>query len=1035
MVLKVPAEILAPLIEKLSNLTTQNSVDNSIPATALRTVVTSFPRPVHGLPPSKASQDAYSAISKVLIPRLVGYVVIPHGLKNQPEPPRGMLQADSENGVDSDAIDVLTEVARCFGPMLQDVEIRALQKALSDILEYNKTGSVVKKKAVVAISILAAYFSDGLLSSFVSELIESFRSSHLTLVKRRLLITTVGSLARSVPQRFGPYLKTIAPFVLSALSEQELDEAMEDIAEDGEPNPQVEELREAALVALEGFLASCSNDMRPYTQESINAALRYVKHDPNIANEDDEEMGGTQSAEDDEAGTDGFDNEVDEDFEEEEGLSEDDDVSWKVRRCAAKVLYTIISTRGSGDLLEDGTLYQRIAPVLVRRFKEREENVRLEVLTTLGTLVRKTGESLDLSTSSFIDDGNHMAFSIPQSRKRRRGGSDASMFDTQAAVSLSTGVTSPVTPPSPISGPRADLAKLSPVLLDGIAKLLKGSSNSTKQAAVSLLKDVVRVQHGGLSEYLNQIIDPLIDAIKTSNTLAGAPTAASSGAGGSATGSTLRTEALALVGAIAETHASSVLLPYAGKVVPGVVGAVRDKYYKVSSEALGAAEQLVKALTPPRSPVADQKHQAHLENLYHVIVDRVTANDADVEVRQRAIHALGVLLARTSGQEGAKLVSSSKRLAALDVLHDRLNNETTRLSAVRAIDTVAALALDKKDFKSVWVRSVSLELGAQLRKADRTLRGASLGALKNLVVNPAGHANLDDKTTQALVDVLSPVLNASDLHLLGLALIILARLVQGNARKVVNDEMNTALCTIILAPLGGAVLDAFLILLRTIGEQGVGKPLMQGLLKDVGVTGDPTVVGKAIGTLLVSGGSSVGVGIDDFAAELQTAQDDQRKCLALSILGEAGLRMGLSYPLQPSLFMSHFKSKSDHVPLAAAVALGRAGAGNVANFLPVILSAIDDGSNSQYLLLHSVKEILQSAGDARASVARFSQQLWEELIAASQTEDNKAVGAECLGRLAMLDPKTYLPLLQVGDLEKPYRSLLTTFPLELSQRP
>jgi cullin-associated NEDD8-dissociated protein 1 len=437
----------------------------------------------------------------------------------------------------------------------------------------------------------------------------------------------------------------------------------------------------------------------------------------------------------------------------------------------------------------------------------------------------------------------------------------------------------------------------------------------------------------------------------------------------------------------------------------------------VSSEALGVAEQLVKAITPPRSSFVDEKHRALLGNLYQAILDRVTANDADLEVRQRAIHALGVLLARTSGQAGARLIPLPERISALDILRDRLNNEITRLSAVRAIDTVAALASDKKDFKPVWVRTVSLELGAQLRKADRTLRGTSLGALKNLTVNPAGHANLDDKTTLALVDVLIPVLNTNDLHLLGLALVILARLVQGNAKIVVNGELNTALCAVVLAPLSGAVLDAFLILLRSIGEYGVGKPLMQGLLKEVGVAGDPAVVGKAIANLLVSGGSSVGVSVDDFIAELRTAQDDQRKCLALSVLGEGGLRMGESSPLRPALFMSHFKSKSDLVPLAAAVALGRAGAGNVGKFLPVILTAMDDGSNSQYLLLHSIKEILQYSNDTHASVTRHSQQLWDKLLAASQTEDNRAVGAECLGRLTMVDPKTYLPLLKVSDAE------------------
>ncbi|MCJ1305298.1 hypothetical protein MMC08_008112, partial [Hypocenomyce scalaris] len=349
---KVPPEILAPLIEKLSNLKTTNSVDNSIPATALRTLIICFPRPVPAIPPSKPTQDAYSAISKVLIPRLLGHIVIPHGLKNQPNPPPGMLEVDSEKGVDSDAIDVLTEVVRCFGPMLQDAEKKALQKTIIKILDNERTGTIIKKKAVIAISILAVYLSDALLSAFVSDTIESFRNPHLTLARRRLLISMVGSLARSVPQRLGPYLKTLAPFVLSALSQQEFEDSLDEIAEDGGQNPEIEDVREAALITLDGFLSSCSTEMRLFTEEAIEAALRYINYDPSLAIiEDDEEMGGIQD-EDDETDSNGLGGEED-DFEEEGGMSDDDNASWKVRRCAAKVIYTIISTRGSGDLLEN----------------------------------------------------------------------------------------------------------------------------------------------------------------------------------------------------------------------------------------------------------------------------------------------------------------------------------------------------------------------------------------------------------------------------------------------------------------------------------------------------------------------------------------------------------------------------------------------------------------------------------------------------------------------------------------------------------
>ena len=983
-------------------------MDNSIPATALRAFVVSFPPPISGLTSSKATQDAYATISKVLIPRLLGYVVIPLGLKGHPPPPTGMLEFDSENGVDSDAIDVLSEVVRCFGSMLQEPEKQALLRSISEILDNGRTGTVTKKKAVMAISILAVYLSDPLLSNFVSTTIESFRDPHLTPSKRRLLITMIGSLTRTVPQRLGPYLKTLAPFVLSALSAEEYDESMADLAEEGTSNPEVEEVREAALVALEGFLLSCSNEMRRFTDEVIDSVLRYVTYDPNFAlDEDDEEMGGTQGDDDDdEASTNGIDD-AEEDFEEEENMSDDDDASWKVRRCAAKALYTIISTRSSGDLLDNGVLYDKIAPVLISRFQEREENVRLEILTTLASLIRKTEEGPSIINPGSEGNGYVSAFPISHSRKRRRGSSDAIAYDS------AVGMTSPIDSPSPISGPRADLARLGPVIVQAVAKLLKQSSIPTKHAAITLLRDIVVVQHGGLSEHLNKIADPLIDAFAGSSTQPSGHTTTLGGGAASAIGSSLRINALQLVSAICDTHSASVISPYIEKLVTGIVSAVKDRYYKISGEAIIVVESVIKVLTPPRISGTDQQRQAYLSNLYDVILERAVANDADLEVRQRAIHALGVLLARTAGSSSGKLLPASKKSKALNVLLDRLKNEITRLPAVRAIDIVAASAADKDELKATWVREVTIELGAQLRKADRTLRGASLAALKNMVTNSSALASLDDTTIKGLVGMLLPLLDETELNLLGLALLILTKLVQRSPKKVVNSDLDDVLCTIVLAPLAGGVLDAFLGLIKTIGEHGVGQSLMNGLLKNVGVAGDPALVGKAIGTLLISGGSTVGVKIEDFVTELQSAPDDQRKCLALSILGEAGLRLGSSSPLQPDLFITHFKSKSEQVPRAAAIALGRAGAGNINQYLPIILSTTNKSGSSQYLLLHSIKEILQHVGKAGTDISAYTAGIWDKLLTASQAEDNKAVGAECIGRLAIIEPKKYLPLLKV----------------------
>ena len=999
-------------------------MDNSIPAMALRTVVITLPRPINSVAPTKEVVESYNAISNVLIPRLVGRIVIPKSTKpvKLPPPPPGMLDLNSKKEIDPEAVDVLIEVVRCFGPMLREPEVAAFQELLIGILETDRAGSVVKKRAVVAVSILALYLTDTALSGFVTHLMEGLKNPHLTPVQRRLYITILGSMARSIPARFGKNLKTLAPFVLAALSEQELAEQLENSAEDGEPDPEIDDVRESALVALEGFLASCGTEMRVYTEETIAAALRFLKYDPNYNDDDDEEMGGTQSDEDDMG-----DFGDDDDYEAEAGFDDDDDdASWKVRRCAAKALYTLISTRGSGDLLDDGTLYTQVAPVLVQRFNEREENVRLEVIATMSSLIRKTGEGVLVKFSG--EDADYVNHA-PQSRKRRRESSSTATFDTKSLLSLSAGLTSPTIEPLPASGPRADLARLSPAIIKSTTKLLKSSSIPTKQALVNLLDDIVSVQNGGLSEYFGQIVEPIIDAIKAPTGSVGSTTAITSGGAASATANTLRIAALRLIGDIAKTHSSSVLQPYLPKIIPGVVSAVNDKYYKISSEGIGTVEQLVKALTPPRSRLVNQNHQSDLQQLYKVVIGRVTATDADLEVRQRAIHALGILLARTATPEGSSLLTLEDRKAALQILSDRLKNETTRLAAVRAIDTIAALTTSKDQLPPVWIREVSLELSAQLRKANRSLRSASLAALKNLVVAPASRSSLDPPTVQGLVSALLPLLTTAELHLLGPSLLVLASLVSDNAKLVVTDPLNAALCGLLTSSLGGAVLEAVLNLVSRIGENGVGEKLMAGLLKDVSINGDPAVVGKVIGTLLVYGGPSVGVNVDNFLTEVaNTGSNDAQRSLALAVLGEAGLRLGGKSPLKPATFMAQFSSPSDKVPIAAAIALGRAGAGNVPVYLPEILTAIEKGGKVQYLLLHSIKEILQQASNNQADISKYTKAIWSNLLSASQAEDNKAVGAECIGRVAIIDPKTYMPELQVCFLlSVPVNSTLIKF--------
>lgn len=999
-----------------------NAIDSSIPATAMRTIITSFPRPVSNVSQGKSTQDGYAAISKILIPRLVAFSGVEQpGNSGLGQPGKSQLtqliNPSSVKTLDSDTIDVLVEVIRHFGPMLQDAEKQNLQRAITEIFENERASGIIKKKALVAISTLVFHLSDRAFGTLVAGIVEKFRDVCLTPSLRRVLITLVGSLAKSVPQRLGPYVKTLAPYVLSPLSKEEYSLLVEELAETEKYDSQTEEIREAALIVLETLLSSCSIYMRIFTEDSIAAATRYVSYDPTRAlNNDGEDAEDNQDEGNDDTQLNGLDDDSD-DFEEEQGLmSDDDDASWKVRRCAAKVLSTIISTRSHGDLLENGTLYGKVVPALIRCFQEREENVRLEILLALALLIKKTNEGRSPSSVSTDQEADVAAIYSSSSRKRRRTGSDAESMDSQGTLSSHTSTNSPANrSPAAVSGPQADLARWSPPIVAGMGTLLQENTLPTKVAAIAVLRNIVHAQGGGLSEQLGKLINPIVDAFKNPNAYPGESSTLTSG-GGSITATKLRIEALQLIGILCDTHSSRVLSPHFGNIIARVNAAMRDQQYRVASEAVRVTESIIKALRPSR--LGDLEHNlGHLAEIYHAVFQQTIAAEVDLEVRQCAVHTLGFLLACTSGSTKlSRSLSKNDRLKALSIILDRLRNETTRLSAIQAVGLISASAKEGDELQQAWVNDVAGELGKQLRKADRVLRATSLGALKNMALNPVIMVLFDGATIRQLATVLLTLLSPDDLNLLSYALAILAQFVSQSPQAIVDRDLDAAVCALLLVPLGGAVIDSFLGLVKAIGEQGVGRPIMERFLRDIGVTGDPAIVGQSIGTLLVSGGTSVKVKLDDFARELQSSQDAQRKCLSLSVLGEAGLRLASSSPLQPELFIAHFNSKSNQVALAAALALGRAGAGNINSYLPVILSNLNQTGTFQYLSLHSIKELLQHVSKVKTDISPYTRQIWDKLLASSHGEDNRTIGAECIGRLTVIEPKTFLPLLQVRSL-------------------
>ncbi|KAF0028767.1 hypothetical protein F2P81_017872 [Scophthalmus maximus] len=139
---------------------------------------------------------------------------------------------------------------------------------------------------------------------------------------------------------------------------------------------------------------------------------------------------------------------------------------------------------------------------------------------------------------------------------------------------------------------------------------------------------------------------------------------------------------------------------------------------------------------------------------------------------------------------------------------------------------------------------------------------------------------------------------------------------------------------------------------------------------------------------------------------------DSIRLLALLSLGEVGHHVDLSsQPELKTVILDAFSSSSEEVKSAASYALGSIAVGNLPEYLPFVLQEISS-SKRQYLLLHSLKEIISSA--SVSGLKPYVESVWTLLLkhCECQEEGTRNVVAECLGKLTLIDPETLLPRLK-----------------------
>ncbi|KAG2656249.1 hypothetical protein PVAP13_1KG070300 [Panicum virgatum] len=560
------------------------------------------------------------------------------------------------------------------------------------------------------------------------------------------------------------------------------------------------------------------------------------------------------------------------------------------------------------------------------------------------------------------------------------------------------------------SSPRWLLKQEVPKVVKSINRQLREKSIKTKVGAFSVLKELVVVLPDCLADHFGSLVPGIEKALNDKSST-----------------SNLKIEALVFTRLVMASHSPSVFHPYIKALSAPILSAIGDRYYKVTAEALRVCGELVRVLRPNLEASAVD-FKPYIGPIYNAILGRLANQDQDQEVKECAISCMSLVVSTFGDGLQRELP------ACLPILVDRMGNEITRLTAVKAFSVIANSPL-RIDLSCVLDHVVS-ELTAFLRKANRALRQATLGTLNSLVVTYGGQ--IGSSSYETIIAELSTLISDMDLHMTALALELCCTImvdrksIQNVGLAVRNKVLPQALILIRSALLQGQALQAlqrfFASLVQSANTSfdalldsliSAAKPSQSGGLAKQALSS----IAKCVAVLcLAAGDQKCAATIEMLKGILKddSASNSAKQHMALLCLGEIGRRKDLSNHVHiENIVIESFQSPFEEIKSAASYALGNIAVGNLSKYLPFILDQIDNQQKKQYLLLHSLKEVIVRQTVDHNGQSELQDSNIEKILALlfnhceSEEEGVRNVVAECLGKIALIEPKKLIPALKV----------------------
>ena len=763
------------------------------------------------------------------------------------------------------------------------------------------------------------------------------------------------------------------------------------------------ELRESCFAGFQSFILRCPRQIQSHLHSIIHSALSYMRFDPNYSygDEQEDEDGNVLKENVSEEEHDD-DEEFDDTDDYEDDVSDDDDGGeWKVRRSAIRVISSVVESfkHDLFKLWSEEYIWKKnrrkttVAGALVDRFKEREENCRVDIINCFNRLL-----AISVAAASagdiFLSSTNNM---------------DTSANSSKVIVDLQSCIV--------------------PAVVKACVKQLeiKKSGINTKSSAVALLSTLCSAPGGiGGVDSINSVFHHLNFILCSEST---------SGCGSHGTSKSLKLDTLSLIKTIIScsqhdhTHVKDILI---NTVLKNICNSVEEHWHKIVAEALRVLEEIPQLLSHVESNKEELTNIA--STLFNAIEPRLGAHDLDQEIKECSLAASASLLSILH----ESLTLDQKNQMLLLIL-ERLKNESTLMATIKTLSIIASekrKGSNKIDLSSILNESIS-KLSALLRQSSRVVKQRALKCL-NVVISFHGSSSIvvmnEDFFRKILKEVGMTIVD-SDLHISHLSLRVSISILQvcpSCSASMKEYLLPPALALSTSSLLQEIALDSLLAFLKQIVISGSIKfcDLLSALqcgIKNISERGTKQVIGnlaKCIAAITASGNHLEREQVvSDLLLLLEMevgSQSTQKVQLALRVSGDLGCSVdlskldGVAERLQ-KIYVSYFNSESEHVKHAAAYGLGRASVGAMSKFLPLLLQSLEkESQKKQFLLLSALRELIHCHHQSKIDMSSSIHQILPHLVfhCANKEEGVRIMVAECIGSLICLQPDVTLPQLK-----------------------